>query len=400
MGGGGMGSMMGGGGGFGTGGGLGNQGGGGGGGGAILDQTGLVRLIQEVVEPESWYDMSDLGEGTITAYPQGMRPTKLAVMQTRSVHLKIESLLADLRKAIGPQVGVEARFLAVSSSFLEDIGLDVDFSYNGLSKKWGTVVMEQDSFLATKAQPTDVPGSLGNMATALGASGGYGTILDTLQVAFLLRATQGRADAISLSEPRATVMSSEAAIFNMSNVLWHALPPESQSGTQQGVQGTVGTASALVPQYLQLLTGNNLSILPTITKDKKHVMLSIDMVRNQLIGFNNQTVEAPIVSGTAPAQVVEYSIDLPQLESTQLSTRVVVPDEGTIILGGQKITAEMEKEAGVPILGKIPVLGRLFSNSSTVQDEKILLLLVKPTIILTDERGQEALAAQQPEEEL
>ena len=182
----------------------------------------MTRVIQEVIEPESWYELSDLGEGTITAYPQGQRPTKLAIMQTREIHQKIETLLADLRKAIGPQVGVEARFLAVSKNFLEDIGLDVDFVYNGLSKKWGTVTVDQDSFLGTKAQPTDVPGSLGSIATALGASGGYGTILDTLQVAFLLRATQGRADAVTLSEPRATVMNSEAAIFNMGNNLLHA----------------------------------------------------------------------------------------------------------------------------------------------------------------------------------
>ena len=63
------------------------------------------------------------------------------------------------------------------------------------------------------------------------------------------------------------------------------------------------------------------------------------------------------------------------------------------LLGGQKITAEIEKEAGVPILSKIPLLGRLFTNRSMVRDHKILLILVKPTIILQEEREAEALAA-------
>jgi general secretion pathway protein D len=67
-----------------------------------------------------------------------------------------------------------------------------------------------------------------------------------------------------------------------------------------------------------------------------------------------------------------------------------VPDGGTLLLGGQKITSEVEKEAGVPVLSKIPILGRLFRNRSIIKDHKILLILVKPTIMLQEERDKEA----------
>jgi type II secretory pathway component GspD/PulD (secretin) len=66
-------------------------------------------------------------------------------------------------------------------------------------------------------------------------------------------------------------------------------------------------------------------------------------------------------------------------------------------LGGQKITAEVEMEAGVPILSQIPIIGRLFRNRSTIKDHKVLLILVKPTIILQDERESEAIAAMEGE---
>jgi type II secretory pathway component GspD/PulD (secretin) len=72
---------------------------------------------------------------------------------------------------------------------------------------------------------------------------------------------------------------------------------------------------------------------------------------------------------------------------------VNVPDGGTLLLGGQRISAEILKEAGVPVLSKIPLLGRLFSNRTKVKDHKILLILVKPTIILQEEREKEAIAA-------
>jgi len=70
-----------------------------------------------------------------------------------------------------------------------------------------------------------------------------------------------------------------------------------------------------------------------------------------------------------------------------------VPDRGTLLLGGHKLASEQDKEAGVPILSKIPIIGRLFTNRSSVRDQKILLILVKPTILLQEEAEQEAIAA-------
>ena len=54
-------------------------------------------------------------------------------------------------------------------------------------------------------------------------------------------------------------------------------------------------------------------------------------------------------------------------------------------LGGQKLVQEVDYEAGVPVLSKIPVISRFFSNTSTVKDERTLLILVKPTIIIQSE---------------
>ncbi|NOR67498.1 MAG: hypothetical protein GQ528_09085, partial [Woeseiaceae bacterium] len=65
----------------------------------------------------------------------------------------------------------------------------------------------------------------------------------------------------------------------------------------------------------------------------------------------------------------------------------------TLLLGGQRITSEVETESGVPILSKIPLIGRLFTSRSKVKDSKILLILVKPVILLQEETEAEAIAA-------
>jgi uncharacterized protein YggL (DUF469 family) len=53
----------------------------------------LVELIQETVEPDSWYEAG--GEGTIRTY----MGKKLAILQTHEIHLKIQDLLEELLRA-------------------------------------------------------------------------------------------------------------------------------------------------------------------------------------------------------------------------------------------------------------------------------------------------------------
>ena len=78
---------------------------------------------------------------------------------------------------------------------------------------------------------------------------------------------------------------------------------------------------------------------------------------------------------------------------TTISTRVSIPDQGTVLLGGLTLAGEKEIESGVPVLSKIPLIGRLFSSKSEVKDKQILMILVKPTIILKDEVESDAIAA-------
>ena len=82
---------------------------------------------------------------------------------------------------------------------------------------------------------------------------------------------------------------------------------------------------------------------------------------------------------------VQNQIQLPEYELTQLATTVSVPDRGTLLLGGQTLMGEVERESGVPVLSKIPFLKRLFTNRGTAKDEQVLLVLIKPTIIVQRE---------------
>ncbi len=415
-GGGGLGGYGGGGlGGYGGGGGLGGYGGGGYGGGgygggyggglgggggymSIIIAQNLRTLIQESIEPTTWYDLypdTPGADGQIMVYTD-QQPKKLAVYQTPEVHQQIEQLLDELRRSLGYEVSIEARFLVVTENFLEDIGLDLDFRYD-FGGKWGIFDVQQNSSLAAGPDlVTKVPGTLGGLrdSPAINVTGGYGSILDDLQVSLLLRATQGRTDSKALAEPKVTVLSGESATFSLQDFISYALPPITGSTSVVGGTGAGATGTINQPQLGSLPVGSMLAITPTISKDKKYVLLNIITTQNDLLRFQTHVVETPNPNVTLGAEpVVEYSVNLPEIQQASVLTRVSVPDRGTLLLGGHKLTLEVDKEVGVPILSKIPVLGALFTNRSKIRDDKILLILVKPTIILQEETEQQAIAA-------
>ncbi|MBL9000080.1 MAG: hypothetical protein JNK25_02950, partial [Phycisphaerae bacterium] len=54
------------------------------------------------------------------------------------------------------------------------------------------------------------------------------------------------------------------------------------------------------------------------------------------------------------------------------------------------ISNELEVETGVPVLSKIPFINRFFTNRAQVKEERTLLILVKPTIIIQNEEEENA----------
>lgn len=414
----------------------------------------LVFLIQETVEPDSWYEAG--GEGAISVYEN----KKLVVRQSRKVHNKIAELLKEMRKALGHQVSIEARFLLVGENFLEDIGLDIDFTQLGAeiwediwvekpdyqtgfgssfpnpdwypyqldpwqeqreggempTQPWITdkqgdnmlrkehrIIIEgtgekvkqfmgysdkfrflQDHYRHTWPDDTGISGSLASVAGLAGMQLGFGgMILDTLQVDLLLRATQARRDAKSLTAPKVSVLSGESASLRVQRVTWYPTDPEfdiEEIGEQGDYVWTVEFEDA------SIVTGTLLNITPTITRDKKNVLLNIVTELRDFLGWEEHYLQGPVGGAS-------FRIMYPETEISRVETRVCVPDGGTLLLGGQKLTAEVEKESGVPVLSKIPVIGRAFSNRSKVKDEKILLILVQPTIILQEEAEAKAIAS-------
>jgi type II secretory pathway component GspD/PulD (secretin)/tetratricopeptide (TPR) repeat protein len=373
--------------------------GGTGGGGGDEEQAGPTRtelveqitnLIQTTVANDTW----QANGGTVGTLSE-LNGT-LIVTQTPENQEKVSALLEKLREQRAIQVTVEARFLTVQRNFLEDIGVDFDFAFNtngDVSSSLTPVAITNNSSAFTSNPTTGVPGTIGANATpaqGLTASNLDGTpiaftFLDDFQASFLIRATQASVTSTSVTAPRLTLFNGQRAYVVVSTVRAYV----------SDLQPTVAqNAVAFDPEISTVNSGVSLDVQATVSSDRKYVTLTMRPRLSTLIGLftfqftsgstapAGSTNDGTIIGGTSAGTGV---VQQPEIQQTLINTTVSVPDGGTLLLGGQTLAGEIEKEAGVPVLSKIPFLKRLFTNRSMAKDEQVLLILVKPTIIIQRE---------------
>lgn len=248
------------------------------------------------------------------------------------------------------------------------------------SGKWSPVPIISNVLSITDpaGYNTGVPGSFGGSQGLLNpALQVFGSFLDNIQVDFLIRATQADARSTSLQAPRLTLTNGQRAYVAVVTQVSYV------SGLNAVVAEDVGQLEPLVST---LNTGAVLDVEATVSADRRYVTLTVRAGLANLISLNTFQVNQPGTFSTG----VGASIQTPVLSLTTLRTTVTVPDGGTLLLGGQKLTGEIEKEGGVPVLSKLPVLKRLYTARSSVKDENVLLILIKPKIIIQPEAEEDA----------
>ena len=318
------------------------------------------------------------------------RSTQMVVFQTPKVHQQIEELLKLLRGTHGAQVSIEIRFLSISNNFLEDIGLDIDIllgAGNAGFSHFSEIPIDMSSHEFTSPPPaTGISGSLGGGAVpdAFSISGQF---LDNIQVDFLMRATQAHQRSRNLVAPHVTVMNGEMSMINFSKQTAYVASATSNVGYGVGLYDIQPAID---------VSGIQIMVTPVITADKRYVLLNANFqqqITESIEKFNTGTGASGVDLDTSdpiePGDVQSVVIQQPVKSINSITTHVMVPDGGTLLLGGQKIVGERERESGVPTLSKLPLINRLFNNRAVTKDENVLLILLKPQIILQSEREED-----------
>ena len=74
----------------------------------------------------------------------------------------------------------------------------------------------------------------------------------------------------------------------------------------------------------------------------------------------------------------------PPINTKQITTKVLVDNGGTVVIGGIFERTENEARNRIPLLGDIPIFGHLFRNSARIDDKRELMVFVTPRILSED----------------
>ena len=74
----------------------------------------------------------------------------------------------------------------------------------------------------------------------------------------------------------------------------------------------------------------------------------------------------------------------PAINTQSMTTKVVVPDGGTTVVGGVLFDDERESQDRTPGLGSIPILGNLFKRKGVTRNTNEVLFFITPRITRQD----------------
>jgi general secretion pathway protein D len=368
---------------------------------SVVDEGRLQEMLKTAVAPNKWDN---------NPYSMNYQAGLLLVRADKETHEAINKLLADLRRHVGIQVDVEARFLKVEDNFLEDVGVDLRGLGNQASQGLPGRGLEAnnrqnagfDDFGPKQLQNPASPGLLGTGTepgvfydngqdgdylarvenlydrTLGGRNGGLTNaggmslqyaFLNDIQVEVVLRAVSKKERTEVIEAPKLLIYNNTRAsmshLRNISYIKDFEVEIAQAAAVANPVIGTVHDGVAL-------------DVRPVVDSELKFITMEL---RPTVM-----TLNLPIPTFTTTLGVGQpISIQLPEVNLQRVRTTVTMPDGGTMMLGGMRLVERQSIRSGVPVLQDIPGLSFFFSRQGTSLQNRKILILIRARIVIMDE---------------
>jgi len=290
------------------------------------------------------------------------RSNTLIIRDIPSVIPVIDNLRNQLDRK-SQQVEIEARVISASRSFSSDIGTELGFAGTTTS---GRSIYSGAPQVGVSPGPIDTtppppligvptnssaggPASGIPLATSLGAgvptSGfGFSHRSPNFAIDFFITAAEAKGVGKLLSKPRIVTQNNEKAII--------------KQGVKLPIQTTINNTISV--QFIDAVL--QLEVTPQITVEGTIFM---DV----------------LVENTQIDQGIPRVQGIPALDTQSAQTKVLVPDGGTVVIGGIIVSTQNTNIQEVPIVGSLPLIGNLFKRTTISIQSQELLFFLTPRII-------------------
>ncbi len=357
----------------------------------------------------------------------------ISVTAPEEAHLIVREILKKVRHFSSILVSVETRFLLVTEDFIQDIGIDMrglnadDFDnavllssfpnppFSFFSKDVAKIVPTSQGQPpippVIKDQPSagifrqshDLRARLENIMAddqvvrtlfrnilepAGGLTAQY-TLLGNTQIRAILRAVERDRRIKTLLGQNIIAHNGERVYFRNINKLKYVKKLQDA--------GAIPGQPLLTLETADIVDGVFLDVRPIVDNDRKYIRLELepqvvslippppDIRKIEFVAATTTTIAGAPQSSQSSGEVKRF-IETPEREFQELKTSIVVPDGGTVLIGGLTGRVEGTARQEVPILSKIPILGSLFSRKVKGYQRRILIILVTAKIIVPEEK--------------
>jgi len=269
----------------------------------------------------------------------------------------------DIRRA---QVLVEAIIVELSTTDGQDLGLQWLFAqkdgfYGGnvtqndsRAQQIGAAVLPADDNNVDTNDDFDIGSLAGAISGIPGLNLGWGVLDDDFSMTVILNAIKSKTNANVLSTPSLLTLDNQEAFITVGE----NVPFITGSFTNTGANGGATNPFQTIEREN---VGITLKVTPQINEGDS-VVLEIE-----------QEVSSVSRDGVVASDIIT--------QERKIQTKVLASDGQVVVLGGLIKDDVQKAEQKVPILGDIPLLGRLFRSDSESVTKSNLLVFIRSTII-------------------
>ncbi|MBN1360405.1 MAG: hypothetical protein JW993_07430 [Sedimentisphaerales bacterium] len=266
---------------------------------------------------------------------------------------KVQAMTAFIAEVdrMTPQILVEARIYDLTSKDRLDIGIRWD----------GGTATTYDAFgnpdPSTKTDPFANAGFDGTIAKTESTTGAlrFGWLTSAVDIDVLLKAQEERVNAKLLANPRILVLDNETAQMKIISEIPYQELQESALG------GSIGATA-----FREV--GVELHVTPHLAR------------RDGLIRLHLRPVFS-VVTGEVQVAGIGVTYPQPVVDKREADTKLLVKSGQTVVLGGLRKKQATKQVNKVPLLGDLPLVGRLFrfKGEDTINSE--LLVFITPWVV-------------------
>jgi general secretion pathway protein D len=276
-------------------------------------------------------------------------------LDIRRAQVLVEAIIVEMEVIDGQDLGIQWLFADNSGAF----GSNINAS-DARARNIAEAILPGSDSTSTDSGDVNLGDLAGALAGTPGTTLGWGQISDSLSMAVILNALKEQSNANILSTPSLLTLDNQEAYITVGQ----NVPFVTGSYTNTGAGGD----GAQNP--FQTIQRENVGITLTVTphiNEGDSVVLDISQEVSSLSGLS--AVASDLITN-----------------ERKIQTKVLAQDNRVVVLGGLIKDDVQDGSQKVPLLGDIPLLGRLFRTDAVQVTKTNLLIFIRPTIIRDDQQ--------------